>query len=249
MEKKKKTIILITTLLSSCVLFTGCDKRVSQLKSENKKLNQNIESKDRIIGQLQKDIRGLKITEESPTTSLRSVEGSSVPEFVTIDGKIEFPTRLEMPNSTEAVNNSYILLGNKYRFVPSNNWLVKLQGNTLDCSHPSRVWGNLKAIGMKEEIQKDVLKEMLKSFFNSFPATNITYREAFIDSRNAGLIANAPITVDKKQYAVNVGVIQKGEYGVLILFVYEDDKSGVQQELIDLLISSGSYADYKISLE
>ncbi|HBG5344023.1 TPA: hypothetical protein KQG29_001387 [Clostridioides difficile] len=248
MKKNYKSIILITTLLSS-FLFTGCDRKVSQLKQENKKLNQNIESKDRVIEQLKRDIQGLKITEESPTTSLRAIEGSSVPEFVTIDGKIEFPTRLEMPNSTEAVNNSYILLGNKYKFIPSNNWLIKLQGNTLECSHPSKVWGNLKAIGMKEEIPKDVLKEMLKSFFNSFPSTKITYRETFIDGRNAGLIANAPITVDKKPYFINVGVIQKGEYGVLILFAYEDNKSGVQQELIDLLISSGMYADYKISLE
>lgn len=247
---KYKKIGVLTAIACMSVSLIGCgDKTVMKQKAEIKQLKATIESQTATISQLNEDIKGLGITEVKHDSSLKEVEGSKVPVFETIDGKIVFPTKLEMPNSTEAANNSNIMIGNKYKFTPSNNWMMRLQGSTLELSHPSKVWGNMKAITIANELPSDMLKTLLQGFYKKFPATTITYRDVFIDGRNSGMMSKAPITVDDKPYVVNVGVIQKGEYAMLLLFASEEDGTGVQQELIDLLISSGQYGDYKISLE
>lgn len=249
LSRYKKLGVLFSILCMS-VSLVGCgDKTISNQKKEIKQLKATIESQKATINQLNEDIKGLGITEVKYDSSLKEVEGSKVPIFETIDGKLVFPTKLEMPNSKEAVNNSNIMVGNKYKFTPSNNWLMRLQGSTLELSHPSKVWGNMKAISITEPVSTDILKTLLQGFYKKFPATTITYRDIFIDGRNAGMMSKAPITVDDKPYMVNVGVIQKGEFAMLLLFASEEDGTGVQQELIDLLISSGFYGDYKISLE
>ncbi len=244
---KKKLAVMVMVLM--VLPLTGCDKQIAKQKKEIKALKETIVKKDAQIAQLNKDIEGLGITELKKDTSLREVEGSKVPKFETIDGKIVFPTKLEMPNATEAVNHSYIQVGDKFRFSPSNNWQLRMQGSTLEVSHPLKIWGNIKAINMPEEVAQEPLKNMLQAFFKKFPATTISYREVFIDGRNAGMIAKAPLTVDEKPFVVNVGVIQKGEYALLVLMAYEDNQTGAQQEMLDLLLSSGLYGDYKITLE
>lgn len=250
MLKRYKRLAILSALLCVSVSMVGCgDKTISSQRKEIKNLKATIESQKATINQLNKDIEGLGITEVQHDSSLKEVEGSKVPIFETIDGKIVFPTRLDMPNASEAANNSNVLVGDKYKFKPSTNWVMRLQGSTLELSHPSKVWGNLKAISIAEPLPKDTLKQLLQGFYKDFPGTTITYRDIFIDGRNAGMLSRAPITVDDKPFVVNAGVIQKGEYAMLILFAQEEDGSGVQQELVDLLISSGHYGDYKISLE
>lgn len=245
-----KKLLVVTMIAGLTVPIVGCgDKTVSKQRKEIKSLESVVEKQKAEIQQLKNDIKGLGITEHDVDSSLKIVEGSKVPVFETIEGKIVFPTKLEMPNASESVNNSYVLVGDKYKFTPSNNWVMRLKGSTLEVNHPSKAWGNMKAIKIVEPVALPTLKTMLQAFFKGFPSTTITYREVFIDGKNAGLIAKAPIKVDEKPYYVNVGVIQKGEYAMLLLFASEDDGTGVQQEFIDLLLSSGYYGDYKISLE
>lgn len=242
-KKKLKATTLLMLMLCPVV---GCGK---EKVTETDVLEQTIAKQKEQIAQLESDIKNMQITENKVETSLREVEGSKVPTFETIEGKIVFPIKLEMPNATEAANVSNVLVGTKYRFSPSNNWLLRLKGATLEVNHPSKVWGNIKAVSIKETVSKEILHKLLQGFFKGFPATTITYREVYIDSKNAGMIAKAPIKVDDKPYVVNVGIIQKGEYGLLLLFAHEEDGTGVQQELIDLLLGSGKYGEYAITLE
>ena len=40
---------------------------------------------------------------------------------------------------------------------------------------------------------------------------------------------------------VNVGFSVLGDYGVSFMFIYDADNASISQELVDLLIRSGSY--------
>lgn len=247
-SKRLKGLVAVSLIMCSA-LSMGCSKNEIAQKKKIEQLEATIEAKDEEISSLKKDMNNLTITEVLPETSLREVEGSTVPTFETIDGKIKFPNSLVVPNSNEDINNSYVQVGTKFKFTPSSNWLYSLKGATLNVNHPSKVWGSIKAISVADLVLEADMQPMLQKFFEGFPGTTITYRKVFIEDRISGMIAKSAIPVDGKEYMLNVGFVQRGEYGILLLFAYEDDKSGVQQELIDLLLSSGVYGDESIKLE
>lgn len=235
-------LMLLIGALSGCDLINqkkqidGLQAQVQGLQNSNKTL------------QTQKE--NLTVTEQPIESSLQNVEGKTAPQFKTIDGVIKFPNKLTIQDAVEDINNSFIRVGSKFQFTPSDNWLVKMRGSEMDLVHPSLIWGSIKAIAVGDDsVQEQDMQNIVKRFFNGFPATNITYRKVFMDDRVVGMIAKATITVDNKPNVVNVGFIVRGENGVLLLFNYQDNKSGVQQELIDLLISSGKYGDYSVKLE
>lgn len=240
----KKWFVVFLTLVICSSFLVGCEG-----KKEIENLRKTVTALEEENKQLKEKLAGMNISEVIPESSLREVEGSTVPEFQTIDGKIKFPNKLEVSNSKDDVNNSYVRVGSVFNFYPSNNWIIKLDGSTLELSHPSKVWGRVKAISVEESVPEENMRGLLQKFYNKFPATTVSYRKVFMDDRVVGMLSRAEIKVDKKPYIINVGFAVRGDYGVLFLFAYEKGESTVQQELVDLFISSGTYSDAKISLE
>lgn len=234
--------VMLATSLTACGDPEGYKKQIEELKLENEGLYTQIDSLNALLG-------GMQITEQALQTSLQSIEGKEVPEFVTIENAINFPNTLHYPESTEDINNSNVMVGSRYQYSPSSNWLVRVNGTTLELNHPAKIWGKIKAFTSQTEILEEEMKANLQSFFTGFPATNIEYRRIYIDERISGMIATAPITVDGKKHVVTVGFAIRSELGQLYMFNYEDNESGVQQELIDLLIASGMYSSSKLILE
>lgn len=240
---KKFTLIGVATV--ALMASSGCTDSGKKIKG----LESQIETLQTQNQRLQDEKNSMQVTEEVIESSLRIIEGSTVPEFQTIEGKIKFPNSIKVPDSNGDVNKSNIMVGSMYRFAPSTNWQVRMNGANLSLAHPSKVWGEIKAITVKEYIPEDNMKSVVQPFFTNFPATNIKYRKIFMDDRAVGLLARADITVDKKPHVVNVGFLTRGEYGLIFLFDYEDNNTGVQQELVDVLISSGFVGDTPIRLE
>lgn len=248
MKRTRVTVRKVSLVVFALVLvitLTGCGDSVEEIRQ----LEEQIEGLTLQNSSLQSQLNNMQITEVAMETSLRVVEGSNIPTFETIDGLIKFPNKLELPNSSNDVNNSNMVVGSRFKFTPSSNWLVRMEGASMHATHPSSIWGTIKAITVKNSLSESEMKPLLQGFFEGFPSTTITYRKAFMDDRVVGLLAKAPITVDGKEYVVNVGSLTRGDYGLLILFVYEDNGMGVQQELIDLLIGSCSVGEAKLKLE
>jgi hypothetical protein len=142
------------------------------------------------------------------------------------------------------------MLGSKFKFIPSNNWIIKMQGSTMYMSHPSKIQGVLRSVSISEVIRDEAyLKQLVQDFFVGFPSTTITYRKIFLGDRVAGMQGKAKIVVDDVDHQVIVGFFQRNEYAVTYIYLYEEDNSAVQDELIDLFINSGSYGDNKVILE
>jgi hypothetical protein len=245
MKYGKKVVAVGISAVVLMTLLVGCGDNTAEVKT----------LKDQVVGLekqnelLKKQSSNMAVTEVTPESSLRTVEGSTTPAFETIDGKIQFPNKLVLPNSKDDVNNSNVMVGSKFKFTPSNNWHINMNGSVMEVNHPAKIWGTIKAITVKEVVPEANMKSILQGFFNGFPATTITYRKVFMDDRVMGMIASATITVDKKPYVVNIGFVTRSENGILTLVAYEDNKSGVQQELVDLFIGSATYGETKIKLE
>jgi hypothetical protein len=245
MGVKSRLIGLSSAAVILTAVLSGCGDQSDTIKSLEAQ-NEALQSQ---INVLSTQADNMTVTEVTPDSSLYIVEGSGVPTFQTIDKMLKFPNKLTIDDSKDDVNNSNVRVGSMFQYTPSNNWQMKLDGATLNVGHPSSIWGSIKAITVADRVPEANMQAMLQGFFKGFPKTTISYRKVFIDDSVVGMIAKAEITVDKKPYIVNAGFMTRGDYGQLMLFSYKNTNAGVQQELVDLLISSGTFGSSKVKLE
>lgn len=248
MNRYVKKTVLVGLLGFAFLNLTGCE--YLDLKKTIKEQEATIEALEQNGADLQAQKDGLTVTEVGVETSLKEVEGSNTYAFETIEGKIKFPNKLTIDETQNDANTSYIQVGSTFKYKPSDNWVVRMKGSTMELNHSARIWGNIKSVTYDgERLDEAVMKAKLQGFFNKFPKTTIEYRKIYMEENVVGMLAKANITVDKKPHVVNVGFLTRGETGQLYLFDYEDDQSGVQQELVNLLISSGYVGDTQLTLE
>lgn len=242
--KKASLLISLTALtlvLSGCLGGGG----------KEKELQAQVEALQRINAELESKVS----TGQTNTfkSSLITIEGSGVQEYVTIDNLIKFPKDVGIVDTDDDVANSFIRIGSAFTYAPSNNWEVKMDGATAHFSHSQKVWGSIKAIKVDSFAIDDPGVQQSLDGINNFlagqPITNQKTRKIYMSEYHTGYLVSGDMTVDKKKYVVNVGSLVYGDYGSLFLFVYEDNQTGVQQELIDLLITSGRYGDTNIMLQ
>lgn len=332
---------IATGRISSKVV--NLESEVESLKSTIETNSQNWASEK---SQLEQAIADTTVKEVVPITSLQRVEGSQVPELWLIEGDFIAPNLLEIPGTSLGVNDSYVQIGQKFVFKPSDRWVLTSQGATFEFGHPQKIWGKIMALSAKDAMPEDQMQDLIQKFFIGYPTTEITYRKIFIDDRVVGKIGKAPITVKytvtedeeievpveqevdvpteieeeyeeevpvtetvtnedgttsevpvmetitnadgttsevqkvekvkktrkvpstekktvtvmqkqtqkkdtpvEKQMIINVGFAQKGDYAINFLFVYDADGGSNSQELIDLLLRSGTYGPQGSSLK
>lgn len=241
----KKATLLSGILLSS-VLLSGCFGG-----GKEEELEAQVESLQRINAELEAQASAGQ--SKAYSSSLITVEGSGVQEYVTIDNMIKFPRDVGVIDTDDDVANSFMRIGSAYTYSPSNNWETRIDGATAHFNHPQKVWGSIKAIKINNTAIDDpgVVQSLegIQNFLAGQPITNQKTRKIYMSEFHTGYLVSGDMIVDKKKYVVNVGSVLYGDYGSLFLFVYEDNQSGVQQELIDLLITSGKYGDTGIMLQ
>ena len=351
----KKLVIGILIAAVACVgiyfVATGrWSTKVTSLESQVESLNNQIKTNQENWAaeksQLEQAIADTTVKEVVPITSLQRVEGSQVPELWLIEGDFIAPNLLEIPGTSLGVNDSYVQIGQKFVFKPSDRWVLTSQGATFEFGHPQKIWGKIMALSAKETMPEAQMQDLIQKFFTGYPATEITYRKIFIDDRVVGKIGKAPITVKytvtedeeievpvqqevdipteieeeyeeevpvtktvtnedgttsevpvmetitnadgttsevqkvekvkktrkvpstekktvtvmqkqtqkkdtpvEKQMIINVGFAQKGDYAINFLFVYDAEGGSNSQELVDLLLRSGTYGPQGSSLK
>lgn len=251
MKKMFKIIALCLAMGIMVMSMTGCDtiekdNRIKELETE---LEEQKLAYEQEIADLEEQFDNRTITETKVTTSLQTVNGELLPKFVTIDGNYVFPDTIDVPGATADAAKTFIQVGSRFKFTPSNNWVVKLGGSQIDLQHPAKVYGTIKALNVDDIVQIDVINEELKSFYSQWTSTSVTYKKAFIDDSNVGMLSYATTTFNDKPTGVVNGIIQRGDAAFSFIFVYEDDYTGVQVELIESFIRSGSFGSDLITIE
>lgn len=333
-NRNKKIKIVLITLLCLIVASVGLyfittgriSSKVTSLESDVANLETQLEStintKDSRIAELLQAIEDTTVKELVPTTSLQRVEGSEVPELWLPEGDFIAANPLVIPFTTDGVNDSYVQIGQKFVFRPSDRWSLISQGATYEFGHPQKIWGKIRALSASDRVPAEEMQQIVQNFFVGYPATTITYRKVFIDDNIVGMIGKAQVTVkyevDKdvevevpvemevevpyeveeeievevpymetvtkedgtteevektkiekqkqtvtkmekkvttimqkelqtektvleKDMVVNVGFVQRSDYAISFLFVYDSEGGSNSQELIDLLLKSGTF--------
>lgn len=262
-KKKSKRLKIIFLVIGAIFLFVlsivfgifANKGNVSMLTNEVAGLKMQLETSNAEIVRLKGLVNDTSVKEVQQTNSLYKVEGTGSPALKLIDEYFIAPTSLELPNSKDDVNNSSIYVGSVFKFKPSENWNIRMQGTTLELIHPTKIWGSIKAVTINEFLPITEMQPLLQKYFIGYPSTTINYRKVYLSDYQVGLMATAPIKVDvkegetQKDMTLNVGFVQSGDYAILFMFLNENNELGVSQELIDLLLRSGSVGDNSIKLE
>lgn len=267
LEKKKKRNkmilkiflgIVILAVVGVLLYFIGTGRvssRVTELEAQVAKLEQDkidmTEERNNKVAELQQAIKDMTVTELLPTTSLQRVEATGVPELWLQEGDFIAPNPLQIPDTVDSVNDSYVQIGEKFTFRPSDRWLINSQGSTYEFSHPQHIWGKIRALTTKGEVMEADMKPLIQSFFLGYPETTITYRKIFIDAKVVGMMGKATVEMHytpegateptTKDMVINVGFVQRSGYVISFIFVYDAEGGSNSQELLDLLLKSGSY--------
>lgn len=333
-NRNKKIKIVLITLLCLIVASVGLyfittgriSSKVTSLEADVADLEMELEStintKDSRIAELLQAIEDTTVKELVPTTSLQRVEGSEVPELWLPEGDFIAANPLVIPFTSDGVNDSYVQIGQKFVFRPSDRWSLISQGATYEFGHPQKIWGKIRALSASDKVPAEEMQQIVQNFFVGYPATTISYRKVFIDDNIVGLIGKAKITVkyevDKdveievpvemevevpydveeeievevpytetvtkedgtteevektriekqkqtvtkmekkvttimqkelqtektileKDMVVNVGFVQRSDYAISFLFIYDSEGGSNSQELVDLLLKSGTF--------
>lgn len=212
LAKKKKSPVKIILIglgvviglsLIGYLIYLGVSGRISsrvvELEGQVARLEQTIQDNNAAhqqeVAQLNEAIADTTVKEVVPTTSLQRVEASQVPELWLIEGDFIAPNLLELPFTSTSVNDSYMQIGQKFVFRPSDRWVITSQGATYEFGHPQKIWGKIRALSSSDMIPQDSMQKLISDFFVGYPATEITYNKFFIDDRIVGMRGSAPITV------------------------------------------------------
>ena len=169
-------IWLITNIASGRI-----SSRVVELEAEVASLEQTILDNNAAhnakVEELNQAIADTTVKEVVPTTSLQRIEASQVPELWLIEGDFIAPNPINLPDATESVNDSYMQIGQKFTFRPSDRWVITSQGATYEFGHPQQIWGKIRALSIEELVPEDNMKTLISDFFVGYPATEITYEK------------------------------------------------------------------------
>ena len=209
---KKKNILKIVLISLGVIIFIALaawlitniasgriSSRVVELEAEVAGLQQmiidNNAAHSKEVEELNQAIADTTVKEVVPTTSLQRIEGSHVPELWLIEGDFIAPNPIDLPGATESVNDSYMQIGQKFTFRPSDRWVVTSQGATYEFGHPQQIWGKIRALSLDDLVPEENMKTIISDFFVGYPATEITYNKIFIDDRVVGMRGKAQVTV------------------------------------------------------
>lgn len=249
----KKRLAALGLVAIMCMSLAACGKggpTKEELQSDNDLLTTMVADYEEQVGKLEQTIEALS-GREGPLESISSVsDGSGKKTFNSIGGKILFPGELKYTNATQAPNTSKLNLSDKISIVPSDNWVVQINGTTTQYSHPSGVYGTIKVASIVEIVKASEIDEtILKPFIDTIPHISEELGSIFIEDNWRGRHATMTILNNEKPAVLKCGVIGYSDISMSYTFYYDGDIDSNKTELINSLLKTISFGSQKMRIE
>ena len=192
------------------------------------------------------------IQSENLPSSAIGITGDGTGRFTfnSFDSKIIFPSSFQYPDSIQTTSNGSVSIVDNINIRPGTNWIMKLNGTTLELEHSSGISGTIKVgeqsyIYSAEELQTEVLSQ----WFVGLPPSNITYSNISVEDKALGSQAVTPTIIDSEDAYLRCGMVAKGNYAITYVFVYRGTKDSNKDESIANLLNTITINNNKIIVE
>lgn len=238
---------LAVTMLA--VSLTGCGPSKAELEAENDALMDELVSTQEQLEQLQNTVETLT-GEESPTSISSIEDGSNAQTFNSLNGKILFPSELTYAGSSQGPNNASINLSKTITIIPSDNWMIQMNGTTTKYSHPNGIYGTIK-IGATDKVYKgeEVEPEMLEPFTSTIPYTSIINSKIYLEDVWRGMSSEMTIINNNKPAVIKCGLFGYSDVCLTYMFYYDGDKDNTKTELINNMLKTITVGSLKLRIE
>lgn len=252
--KRVKGVAVALVGLLTMTMLSGCDKGPSkeEIQAENESLLMSIVDNESKISELESMIDSLRGGDGSPTAISEVSDGSGMKTFNSIGGKILFPEQLEYTGASQAPNTSKLNLSDRVSLVPSDNWVIQLNGTTTKYSHPNGIYGTIKIsviTGGTVPKTETVETEMLKPFTDAIPHTSINNSKIYIEDKWRGMASEMTLLNNEKPAVVKCGLVGYSDIAVTYSFYYEGDKDNTKTEIINNLLKSMKFGELQLRIE
>lgn len=249
---KKRGIAFVLVGVMTMVMLSGCDKGPSkeEIQAENDSLLLTMAENESKIAELEATVASLK-GGDGPSTAISEVsDGSGMKTFNSIGGKILFSEVLEYTGASQAPNTSKLNISDRISIVPSDNWVIQMNGTTTKYSHPNGIYGTIKVSTIPEVIKADLIEStMLEPFTNAIPHTSIQNSKVYLEDVWRGMATEMTILNNEKPAVVKCGVLGYSDLALTYCFYYEGDKDNTKTELINNLLKSIKFGELQLRIE
>ena len=247
------TRLLCLGILSiGLVCLTSCSsggKSAAELQQENAVMVEMLSESEEKVAQLEAALNSLTGGEGS-FTAITDIEDGSGQTFTSIGGKILFPTNLEYTNSKQAPNNASLSLSDRITIVPSNNWVIQMNGTTTKFYHQNGITGEIKVSALDYTIKNAELYESsMKPFIDSIPYTNLTEGKIYLEQTERGLCADLNILNNSKPAVLTCGMMGYIDTAMVYTFYYEGDYDATKDELVRGLLKTIKFGEQQLRIE
>ena len=240
-------------VLSIILGLSGCNSNgpsKEDLQAENESLLASIVEYEDEVAYLKSALDAVNGTDTNYSAITSVSDGSKAETFQSINGKILFNTELTYTDSSQAPNNSALRLTDKINIVPSNNWVIQMNGTTTNFSHPNGIYGTIKVVSIEQLLKgEEVEANMLKPFTDSIPYTSKIDSKIYINNIWRGMSSELTILNNNKPAVIKCGLYGVGETGVIYTFYYDGDKDSTKTELVNNLLKTMRYGEQEVTLE
>lgn len=258
MKISKKLLTTATIMSLTLVTLTGC-KNKDPLSYEEMDKEQLVEELyamdnkyDTIFKENEKYKDMLKVLDSSgstaPSISVMN-DGSGHLTFNTYDSKMIFPNTFVYPGTVEISANTKIVLADQFSISPTNGWITKLNGASLELEHSSGISGLIK-VGSIDElyVTGSFREDILQPWFKDISTDTVVYSDIFVNNKMWGGQAKAPIYIDEELAYLKAGMYGLGKYSVQYVFVYRGANDPGKDELVDSLLNTMELLNLDVSV-
>lgn len=243
----KKYMGALAVSLLSLSMLTGCGDKDLEYEDMNKdQLLEEVyalEAKNQSLFVENAQYRSLLTVLDSSGSTAPAIstmnDGSGKLTFNTYDSKMIFPSTFVYPESKEISANTKIVLADNFSVSPSNGWITKLNGASLELEHSNGVSGLIKIGSIDDVYLMDKFEdEVMKPWFDQVTNETVVYSDIFVNKRKWGTQAKVPINIDGEKAYLKAGMYGIGDYSVQYVFVYRGANDPAKDEIIDSLLNS-----------
>ena len=236
---------LLSVLLVVIITFSACGQSNGEAvpveKMSKKELLQQYYSLLDLYSSLQQEKNNIESlynalnVDSTPTAAIGYVgDGTGALSFNSRDSKIIFPDTFGYPGAAQTKANNRVYITDGVYVMPGTNWVIKLNGTTLEMEHSNGISGIIKIGDVGVIFGADQLRdEVLAPWFNGISGANVSYSDLFSSNSSSaiGVDAYLPIMIDKEDATLRCGMASIGTRAVTYIFVYRNDPMNPQQDV------------------
>lgn len=158
--------------------------------------------------------------------SVNDVE-ATVDYFRSQKGKLTLGGSLRYPDSTIAASSTAVTLGNKFKINVTKNWIINLDGNTINAVHTTGPSCTIMQTKLADKYFTDVVDQQLSRFLEDNGIEQGTVTDIFYNDKVIGRMASSSFLIEGEDYILDAGIflLDKEVYQLVCVYPPETEET------------------------